>query len=61
MNVGDSFCVYYEYDLGTNSYHEDVANCKIMAIIIEGNKCELSETAWFLHFLGSDVMEIGSL
>lgn len=59
--VGDSFCSYYEYDLGTNSYHEDVANCKVMAIIVEGSLCELSETAWFTHFLGSNVVEIGSL
>lgn len=61
VNVGDSFCVHYEYDLGTNSFHENVANCKIMAIVVEGSKCELSETSWYLHFLGSDVFEIGGL
>jgi hypothetical protein len=61
VNMGDSFCVYYEYDLGTHSYHEDIANCKIMAVIVEGSLCDLSDTAWFIHYIGSDVAEIGGL
>ena len=61
VSMGDSFCVHYEYDLTANSYHEDISNCKILALVVEGNKCETTENEWFLHFLGSDVVEIGGL
>ena len=58
VSMGDSFCKYYEYDLAANTFHEDISNCKIMALIVEGNKCETTENEWFLKFLGSDVVEL---
>jgi hypothetical protein len=61
VTMGQSFCRTYEYDLAANSYHEDVSNCKILALVVEGNRCEMSETEWYLGFLGSDVVELGSL
>lgn len=61
VSLGDSFCLYYEYDLGANSYHENIENCKILALIVEGNRCETTENEWFLHFLGSDVVPLAGL
>ncbi len=58
VSMGDTFCKYYEYDLAANSFHEDISNCKVLALIVEGNKCETTENEWFLKFLGSDVVEL---
>lgn len=58
VSMGDSFCVYYEYDLSANTYHENIENCKILALIVEGNRCETTENEWFLSFLGSDMVEL---
>ena len=61
VSMGDSFCLYYEYDLGANTYHENIENCKILALVVEGNRCETTETEWFLHFKGSDVASLAGL
>lgn len=61
VSMGDSFCMTYEYNLGANTFHEDIENCKIMALVVEGNKCETTETEWYLNFKGSDVFELAGL
>lgn len=59
--AGRTFCHVLNYDLDANSYHTDLQNCQILAVLFEGNICAATGDELFPFTKGSHLVDIGSL